>query len=165
MPEMNGATLTLKDPATGQVVEYEIVRSGTMKEFRGLVKAYGERSDEVGILKAERDDLVGTAARAEHERDELALKARQHEEATEAAKACIADLSRQKDTAAATIATLQDALEKASKEHEEARVALGLTDVQKQHRAGLMSKLEEDKSALDSLLSDISGVIDELHEG
>jgi hypothetical protein len=47
MPEMNGATLTLKDPATGQVVEYEIVRSGTMKEFRTLRSAHEAVSDEL----------------------------------------------------------------------------------------------------------------------
>jgi hypothetical protein len=175
MPEMNGAMLTLKDPNTGQEISYEIVRVGTMREFRDLVKAHEERGGELKEANADRlkrahelDDMKKELEVERHGRttaeDALAIVASQAISADELAavegardsalKSCEV-LTQQRDEAKALLVEANAALEM-DKAH---------VEVAKEHRASLIAKLDKRQSVLSGEFAEILGVLDELIKG
>jgi chromosome segregation ATPase len=105
--ELQGAKVSVNDANTGQVIEFELVRVGTMREFRELVKAHEERSAE--LKEANADQL-----KRAHEFADLTKEFERTRDAADALKSHadntdvrLAEMARERDEANAQVETFR----------------------------------------------------------
>jgi predicted phage tail protein len=172
MPDMNGAKLSLTN-GTGHTEEYEIVRVGTMREHRDLLKAHELRGAELVEVRDASDALKQHAGntdlrlaemaqerdRMKTERDHAAATLAGVGEARDSALASVEEIIRQRDEALENLAT-------AEREQKEAAAAAEIDEqAVKQNReriAGLLSQLDGAKDAFRANIEEVIGALGDL---
>ena len=159
MPEMNGAKLSLADPATGQVIEYEIVRTGTMREFRDLVKATEGRAERLQQLEASFKTASESGRAAAGARDSALKSCEVLTTQRDEAKAELAEMTQKRDEALDRLATADHEKQKAADAAEIDEEAVK----QKRGRvAGLLAQLDGAKGAFQANVEEIIGALGDL---